>query len=206
MRPEVDEIRVDDVPLSEAQNKVYYLLYKPTGCVTTLKDPQGRRTVLDWIPPSGVRVFPVGRLDYDAEGLLILTNDGALANRLQHPRYGVRKTYQVKVKGIPGLDVLKQLADGVLLEEGRTAPAQVRLLRRLPDAAWIEIVLHQGWYRQIKRMCGSLGYPVLKIKRIGYGPLDLGNMKPGQVRRLGPLEVKRLQEPVHQKREQVDQP
>lgn len=204
--PDSDELRVDDAPVSAKQSKDYWLFYKPAGCVTTLKDPQGRHTIMDWIPKSAARLFPVGRLDYDAEGLLILTNDGFLANRLQHPRYGVLKTYEVKVKGLPGLEVLSQLADGVLLEEGRTAPARVTLLRQLPGAVWLEIVLHQGWYRQIKRMCGSLGYPVLKIKRIGYGPLGLGKMKPGEVRRLSPLEVKRLYEPVHQKRGQTDQP
>lgn len=204
--PETDEIRVDGNPVPVRQSKVYWLFYKPAGCVTTLKDPQGRRTVMDWIPEGAERVFPVGRLDYDAEGLLVVTNDGVLANHLQHPRYGVLKTYQVKVKGHPGPEVLRQLASGVTLEEGRTAPAQVKLLRRLADAAWLEIVLHQGWYRQIKRMCGLLGYPVLKIKRVGYGPLGLGSMKPGEVRRLSSVEVRSLCEPVHRKRVQRDQP
>lgn len=203
--PERDEIVVDDAPVVQSQARVYYLFYKPTGCVTTLKDPQGRRTIRDWFPESSERLFPVGRLDYDAEGLLILTNDGFLANRLQHPRYGVSKTYQVKVKGIPDRETLRQLAQGVLLEEGRTAPARVRVLRRLAGAAWLEIVLHQGWYRQIKRMCGQLGYPVLKIKRIGYGPLVLGSMKPGEVRRLSSLEVKKLYEPVHRVHGPTDQ-
>lgn len=204
--PELDDIRVDGSPVTVGHSKVYWLLNKPQGCVTTVRDPQGRRTVMDWIPESAERVFPVGRLDYDAEGLLILTNDGFLAHRLQHPRFGVLKTYEVKVKGHPGPEALQQLARGVNLEEGRTAPARVKLLRRLAGAAWLEMVIHQGWYRQIKRMCGSLGYPVLRIKRIGYGPLELGKMKPGELRPLSSLEVESLYELVHQKRVHRDHP
>ena len=192
--PESDDIRVDGNPVSLRDSKVYWLLYKPAGCVTTLSDPQGRRTVMDWIPVAAGRMFPVGRLDYDAEGLLVLTNDGLLAHRLQHPRFGVRKSYEVKVKGHPGPEVLRRLARGVVLDEGLTAPAEVGLLRRLADAAWLRIVLHQGWYRQIKRMCASVGHPVLKIRRVGYGPLVLGKMKPGQARHLTPSEVRELHE------------
>ena len=192
--PESDEIRVDGNPVSVRRSKVYWLLHKPGGCVTTVRDPQGRRTVMDWIPEAEGRVFPVGRLDYDAEGLLVLTNDGALAHRLQHPRFGVRKSYEVKVKGHPEPETLRRLAGGVRLEEGLTAPAQVRLVRRLADAAWLGIVLHQGWYRQIKRMCAAVGHPVLKIRRVGYGPLELGKLKPGEARRLSPSEVGELYE------------
>ncbi len=204
--PELDDIRVDGKPVTAGQPKVYRLFFKPRGCVTTLKDPQGRRTVMDWMPKNMERVFPVGRLDYDAEGLLILTNDGFLAHRLQHPRFGVLKTYEVKVKGHPGPDVLQQLERGVDLEEGRTAPAKVRLLRRLASAVWLKLVIHQGWYRQIKRMCSSLGYPVLEIRRIGYGPLKLGKMKPGEMRPLSSFEVKSLYELVQQKQVKRDHP
>ncbi|MCU0587160.1 MAG: rRNA pseudouridine synthase [Syntrophobacteraceae bacterium] len=200
--PESDHIEVDGDRISVDQPRVYWLFYKPAGCVTTVRDPQGRRTVLDGTPEITERVFPVGRLDYDAEGLLVLTNDGDLAHQLQHPRYGVQKVYEVKVKGQPGPDVLRQLARGVRLEEGVTAPARVRLLRRLTDAAWLEIVLHQGWYRQIKRMCGTMGFPVLKIRRVAYGPLGLGGMKPGEVRRLTPREVRDLYEDAQRKNPQ----
>lgn len=192
--PESDDIRVDGNPVSVSHSKVYWLLYKPGGCVTTLRDPQGRRTVMDWIPEAVERVFPVGRLDYDAEGLLLLTNDGVLAHRLQHPRFGVRKSYEVKVKGHPDPEALRRLARGVRLEEGLTAPAEVSLMRRQDDAAWLRIVLHQGWYRQIKRMCASVGHQVLKIRRVGYGPLRLGKLKPGEARRLSPSEVRELHE------------
>lgn len=196
--PEKDEIRVDGsvIPLTEV--KVYLLFYKPKHCVTTLRDPQGRKTVLDFIPDMGARVFPVGRLDYDAEGLLILTNDGLLANRLQHPRYGVPKTYEVKVKGHLDERALNRLRSGVTLEEGRTAPAEVSVMRVLPRATWLRIILHQGWYRQIKRMGEVVGHPVLKIKRVGYGPLGLGNLEPGALRRLDSHEVQRLYRMVHE--------
>lgn len=201
--PESDEIRVDRAVVQTAQSKVYLLFYKPGHCVTTLKDPQGRKTVMDFIPDAGVRLFPVGRLDYDAEGLLVLTNDGLLANRLQHPRYGVSKTYEVKVKGRPDEQALHRLRSGIRLSEGLTAPAEVSLLGVLRDAAWLKIVLHQGWNRQIKRMGDAVGHPVLKIKRTDYGFLTLGRLKPGQFRPLYPDEVRRFYRMLHLDKEQV---
>lgn len=200
---EADEIRVDGVGVRIAQPRVYLLFYKPRHCVTTLRDPQGRQTVMDWIPDEGVRLFPVGRLDYDAEGLLLLCNDGALANRLQHPRYGVPKTYEVKVKGHPDERALHRLRAGVLLSEGMTSPAEITVMRLLRGAAWLRIVLHQGWYRQIKRMGEAVGCPVLKIKRIAYGPLTLGSLTPGDSRPLAPEEVRKLYRMVHLGEEQV---
>lgn len=190
--PDRDEIRVDRTLIAHESRKVYLLLYKPSHCVTTARDPQGRRTVLDLVPDQGVRLFPVGRLDYDAQGLLILTNDGALANRLQHPRYGISKTYEVKVKGRPDRNALNRLRSGVELEEGRTAPADVRVLKSSSNASWLRIVLHQGWNRQIKRMGDAVGHPVLKIRRVGYGTLTLERMAPGSFRLLEPHEVRRL--------------
>jgi 23S rRNA pseudouridine2605 synthase len=190
--PDRDEIRVDQEILRFPEAKQVLLFYKPKKCVTTLSDPQGRKTVLDFIPNRGVRLFPVGRLDYDAEGLLLLTNDGALAHALQHPRFGVKKVYEVKVKGHPDPSALDQLRSGVVLEEGRTAPAEARMLRSLPGACWLRLVLHQGWNRQIKRMCEKVGHPVLKIKRIGVGPLDLTGLEPGSWRKLTAGEVESL--------------
>lgn len=190
--PETDNIRVDRIPIRTAQPKVYLLFYKPGHCVTTLRDPQGRQTVMDFLPDLGVRLFPVGRLDYDAEGLLVLCNDGPLANRLQHPRYCVSKTYEVKVKGHPDERALYRLRSGVRLSEGTTSPAEVSVLRLLNDAAWLKIVLHQGWNRQIKRMGEAVGCPVLKIKRSGYGSLTLGKLTPGGFRLLAPEEVRQL--------------
>jgi len=189
---QTDQVCVNEVPISAPQSKVYLLFNKPRLCVTTSSDPQGRKTVFDYIPDFGVRLFAVGRLDYDAEGLLLLTNDGPLANRLQHPRYGVSKTYEVKVKGYPDENVLCKLRTGVALEEGITAPAEVMVLRSLPQAAWLKMVLHQGWNRQIKRMGEAVGHPVLKLKRVAYGGLQLGRMLPGTYRALDPGEVRRL--------------
>jgi 23S rRNA pseudouridine2605 synthase len=190
--PELDEIRLDGKPIAVSHRKEYLLFYKPKFCVTTLSDPQGRQTVMDYIPDTGLRLFPVGRLDYDAEGLLLMTNDGPLSNRLQHPRYGVHKSYEVKVQGHPDDRALQQLRSGVRLEDGVTAPAEVALLKVLPKAAWIRVVLHQGWNRQIKRMGEAVGHPVLKIRRVAYGPLTLGNLKPGSFRKLDRAEVQRL--------------
>jgi 23S rRNA pseudouridine2605 synthase len=195
--PNSDEIHVDQKVLFSTQSKVYVLLYKPINCVTTLKDPQGRKTIMEFLPPMAERIYPVGRLDFDAEGLLILTNDGALAHRLQHPSYGVSKTYQVQVKGHPDARALHRLRQGILLEEGKTAPARVKLIRHFPDDALLEIVLHQGWKRQIKRMGRAVGHPVLGIKRIKYSFLGLGKLNPGQSRPLTPSEVRQLYEIVH---------
>jgi 23S rRNA pseudouridine2605 synthase len=202
--PDRDEIRVDRVVVSSAQAKVYILFYKPKHCVTTANDPQGRKTVLDLIPDPGARVFPVGRLDYDSEGLLLLTNDGLLANRLQHPRYGVPKTYETKVAGHPDDRTIDRLRSGIILEEGKTAPAEVSVLSVLPKATWLKIVLHQGWNRQIRRMGEAVGHPVLKITRVGYGPLKVGTLKPGAFRHLIRDEVRRLYRMVHLEGEQTD--
>jgi 23S rRNA pseudouridine2605 synthase len=193
--PETDEVRVDGRHLQRSELKVYLLFYKPKKCVTTLSDPQGRRTIVDFVAEINARVFPVGRLDYDAEGLLLLTNDGALANHLQHPRYEVPKVYEVKVVGHPGEGALQRLRTGVELEEGKTAPAGVEVLGLLPRACWLRIVLRQGWNRQIKRMCLAVGHEVVKIKRVAYGPLTLGRLTPGSLRPLTAAEVRALQKP-----------
>jgi 23S rRNA pseudouridine2605 synthase len=194
---QTDKVYVDQVPVSAPQMKVYLLFNKPGHCVTTTRDPQGRKTVFDYIPDLGVRLFSVGRLDYDAEGLLLFTNDGVLANRLQHPRYGVSKTYQVKVKGHVGESALHRLRTGVALDEGTTAPASVEVMRTLPQATWLRIVLHQGWNRQIKRMAEVVGHPVLKLKRVGFGSLCLGKIALGAYRSLNSAEVRRLCHSVH---------
>jgi 23S rRNA pseudouridine2605 synthase len=194
---QTDKVCVNQVSVSAPQAKVYLLFNKPKHCVTTTRDPQGRKTVFDYIPDLGVRLFPVGRLDYDAEGLLLFTNDGALANRLQHPRYGIYKTYEVKVNGHVGENVLHRLRVGVTLEEGTTAPADVTVMRRLPKATWLKIVLHQGWNRQIKRMAEVVGHPVLKLRRVAFGTLELGKTTLGTYRSLDPSEVRRLYRSVH---------
>jgi 23S rRNA pseudouridine2605 synthase len=198
---QTDRVCVNHVPVSAPQPKIYLLFNKPRHCVTTARDPQGRKTVFDYIPDLGVRLFPVGRLDYDAEGLLLFTNDGPLANRLQHPRYGVPKTYDVAVKGQPDEHALRLLRTGVRLAEGVTAPAEIRIMRFLPQATRLRMVLHQGWNRQIKRMGEAVGHPVLELKRVAYGVLKLGKVAPGSYRLLDPPEVRRLYHSVHKDEE-----
>lgn len=199
--PVADRIRLDGKPVSLETQRVLVALNKPGGCVTTASDPQGRRTVLDLLPDFGVRIFPVGRLDYDAEGLILLTNDGELANRLLHPRYGIAKVYDVKIKGLPEKKAIEQLRTGVRIEEGVTGPAEVEIIGELPNAAWLRITLHQGWNRQIKRMCAAVGRPVLKIKRIAYGPVRLGRLATGRHRLLRPDEIRKIYEQANLNRE-----
>jgi pseudouridine synthase len=192
--PVKDRVRLDGKPVTLRTQIVLLAFYKPRGCVTTASDPQGRATVLDFLPDFGARIFPVGRLDYDAEGLLLLTNDGELANRLLHPRYGISKVYDVKIKGHPDKKALEQLRSGVRIEEGVTAPAEVEIIRELPNAAWLRITLHQGWNRQIKRMGLAVGHQVLKIRRIAYGPVRLGRLSPGRYRLLRLDEIRKIYE------------
>ena len=185
-----DVVELDGEPVAR-QRLAYVLLHKPAGVVTTARDPQGRPTVVDLVR-SDVRVVPVGRLDAATTGALLLTNDGALAHRLAHPRYGVEKVYEVEVEGEPGDAALARLAEGVELEDGRTAPAGVR--RLAPST--IELALHEGRNRQVKRMCEAVGHPVRRLHRRRYDGLDLGNLTPGEWRELTPEEVELLRAAV----------
>lgn len=199
--PECDDVRVDGRKVAPVRGREVILFHKPRFCLTTVSDPRGRPTVMDYLRGLSVRVYPVGRLDWDASGALILTNDGELANRLMHPSYGVPKVYEVQVQGVPTAEQLAALRQGVPLAEGVTAPAAVRLVRRAQTSAWLEITLHQGWYRQIKRMGEAVGLPVLRIHRTAYGPIPLGALPVGRWRRLTEREVRRLREAVSLPRE-----
>ena len=191
--PAHDRIELDGRPLKTSQELLYYLLYKPPGYITSLKDPQGRPTITAFLAGIKTRVYPVGRLDRDAEGLLVLTNDGELAGRLMHPRHHVPKTYRVKVRGLPSREALARLAGGeIILGDRPAAPAEVSLLKTGRDRAWLKMTLIEGRHHQVKRMCSIVGHPVLKLKRISYGPLELGRIEPGGVRRLGAFEVAAL--------------
>jgi len=194
--PRTDRITIDGRPLRLSSERLYILLHKPVGVVTTLSDPEGRPTVRDLLPEVRVRVFPVGRLDYYSSGLLLLTNDGELALRLTHPRYGVCKTYLVKVKGTPTVEALEKLASGVRLEEGTTAPAEVRVIRGSDAKTWLEITLSEGRKREVRRMCEQVGYRVEKLTRIRLGPLNLGSLQPGRHRALTQQEVHKLRHAV----------
>jgi 23S rRNA pseudouridine2605 synthase len=176
------KVTLDGTPVY-AERKVYLLLNKPGGVVTTASDPEGRPTVLDHIKVRQ-RVFPVGRLDSGTTGLLLMTNDGALAERLMHPRYGVEKTYHALVKGLVPEEVAAQLAAGVELDDGPTQPATVKIVGRDAGGSVLEFVLKEGRNRQIRRMCDVVGYHVRALRRTGYGPLRLGEMEPGASRNL----------------------
>jgi 23S rRNA pseudouridine2605 synthase len=186
--PDSDHITVDGVPLSVRPGLVYYLLNKPPGVVTTAADPQGRPTVVDLVPTEP-RVFPVGRLDAETEGLLLLTNDGDLAHRLTHPRFGVEKEYLAEVAGTPTAATLRTLREGVTLDDGPTAPARVALL---PPTA-LRIVIHEGRNRQVRRMCEALGHPVLRLVRVRIGPIAERSLVPGAWRALSTDEVQALE-------------
>jgi 23S rRNA pseudouridine2605 synthase len=178
---EVDGVEIGKEPLA------HVLLHKPSGVVTTASDPQGRATVVDLVGHEA-RVVPVGRLDIDTTGALVLTNDGDLAHRLGHPRYGVEKTYVADVAGIPTDETVRRLATGIELEDGRTAPARVRRVGR----SRLELVLHEGKNRQVRRMCEAAGHPVHRLHRSVYAGLDLRGVEAGSWRELTRAEVERL--------------
>jgi 23S rRNA pseudouridine2605 synthase len=181
-----DRVEVDGREVAP-QRLAYVLLHKPPGTVTTARDPQGRPTVVDLVDLAE-RVVPVGRLDADTTGALLLTNDGPLAHRLAHPRYGVEKVYEAEVEGEPDAAALRRLAEGVDLDDGRTAPAEARLLA----PATIELTLHEGRKHQVKRMCAAVGHPVRRLQRSRYAGLTLEGLEPGRWRELEPSEVARL--------------
>jgi 23S rRNA pseudouridine2605 synthase len=183
-----DDVRLDGEPLAR-QQLAYVLLHKPAGVVTTARDPQGRPTVVELVGHPA-RVVPVGRLDVDTTGALLLTNDGALAHRLAHPRYQVDKVYVADVEGTPSGATLARLAAGVHLDDGVTAPATVRRRGR----SRLELTLHEGRNRQVRRMLDAVGHPVTHLHRSRYGPLTLEGLEPGRWRELEPLEVERLRE------------
>ncbi len=182
-----DTVRLDGRTL-EPEPLAYVLLNKPAGVVTTARDPQGRQTVLD-VVGHPLRIVPVGRLDVDTTGALLLTNDGRLAHRLAHPRYGVEKVYEADVEGVPDADDLRRLAEGVLLEDGMTAPAAARVVTRWKNGSRVELVLHEGRTHQVKRMCEAVGHPVTALRRSRYAGLDLAGLAPGEWRELSAPEV-----------------
>lgn len=199
--PERDHVKVDGRHLQQTLPHVYLMLHKPKGYVSSLSDPEGRPTIADLLPGVRLRVFPVGRLDFDAEGLLLLTNHGDLAQALLHPKYHVPKTYLIKVKGVLTDDQIRELERGVTLEDGRTAPATVQKVRKATENSWIEITIHEGRKHQVKRMLEAVGHPVLKLKRVRFGPLALGDLLPGQYRFLSDREANALRAVLRSTRE-----
>lgn len=194
--PRRDRIAVDGRRLAVAEPRVYLALHKPVGVVTTLDDPEGRPSIADLLGRVRQRVFPVGRLDMQSSGLLLLTNDGELALRLTHPRYHVDKCYRVKVHGHPDAQALDRLRGGVRLDDGVTAPAHVRVVAEVGRKTWLEIAIAEGRNHQIRRMCEAVRLRVDKLQRIAIGPLQLGKLAHGAYRSLTDAELTRLRRAV----------
>jgi 23S rRNA pseudouridine2605 synthase len=193
--PARDKVAVDGRPVRGAEERqVYILLNKPSGRVVSVKDPFGRPTVLDLLGHLPVRVYPVGRLDQDTEGALLLTNDGELALRLTHPRYGVGKTYEARIEGEPEDSDLDKVRAGLFLEGRRTAPARVRALKRGRRWALLEVEIHEGRKREIRKLFEAVGFPVTQLKRVDFAGLTLEGLKTGEWRYLNKKEVERLRE------------
>jgi len=194
---EKDHIKVRGKLITRAESQVYLLFHKPVKCLTAMEDPDRRTTVKDFLRRVKAAVFPVGRLDYNSEGLLILTNDGELTNQILHPRHKIPKTYLVKIDGELSEEDITRLQRGIKLEDGVTAPAKVRKVKRTKVNSWIEIVIREGKKRQIRRMLQRVGHPVIKLIRTKINGLDLGDLKPGEYRYMTPEEVKRLKQEVY---------
>ena len=193
---EHDDIRVDGVRIHIATRRRYIVLHKPRGYMTTRKDPQQRDTVFDLLPEVKDYVYPVGRLDYDSEGLLLLTNDGELAERLMHPRHEVEREYHVRVRGVPAERAMERLRSGVVVEGRRTAPASVAFvesgLGAREDQALLSVVIHEGRTRQVRNMCEAVGHPVVRLRRVRIGPISDPDLRVGEHRDLTETEVSRL--------------
>ncbi len=196
--PETDVVAVDGRPLAADRPRTYVLMHKPAGYLSTVRDERGRPTVTDLLPPTvTARVYPVGRLDRDTEGLLLLTDDGELTHRLTHPRFGLEKEYLALVRGRPDRDALERLRTGVAIDGRLTAPAEVAIARDvdLPKGSggtWLRIVLREGRKRQVRLMCQAVGHPVVRLIRVREGPLTLGDLPPGATRALTPDELAAL--------------
>lgn len=182
------KVSVSGKPVKIDQVLVYYLLNKPRGVVSAVSDPDGRRTVVSLVP-VGNRLYPVGRLDYDSEGLMLLTNDGDLAYRITHPKYEIKKTYHILVKGVMTDKTVGYLEAGVTIEGQKTARAAVSIAESQSSNTWIDITIHEGRNRQIRKMCEAVGYPVMRLIRTKLGPWELGDLPVGKYRALKPSEI-----------------
>ncbi|HXV70751.1 MAG TPA: pseudouridine synthase [Acidimicrobiia bacterium] len=189
--PERDVLTVDGAPIPVREDLETHLLYKPVGIISTADDPRGRRTVVDLIP-SEQRLYPVGRLDADSEGLILLSNDGELTDRVTHPRYGITKTYLVEVSGRPDRSTLRRLTDGVDLDDGPAKARSARLVDARPDRALVEVVMVEGRNREVRRMFDVLGHEVRRLVRTAIGTISDPNLSPGDSRLLSPTEIKKL--------------
>lgn len=189
---EGDEVRVEGKIIRPEGQKQYVMYHKPAGEVTTVSDPEGRAAVLDHFRDYPVRLYPVGRLDYDSEGLLLLTNDGALTERMLHPSHLVEKTYLARVTGHVTLESIRALRSGILLDDHKTAPAKARIIKEETFATVVLVTIHEGRNRQVRRMFEEVGHRVLQLRRVRFGPLELGDLPRGQWRELTDEEIRRL--------------
>jgi 23S rRNA pseudouridine2605 synthase len=195
--PEQDRVEVDGKPVHPPETGIYLILHKPSGYITTRKDPHAKRTVMELLKGVKGSVYPVGRLDADSEGLLLFTKDGDLTYRLLHPRYKVPKTYRVSLQRVPSEEALERLRQGIELDDGITAPAEVRWVKRSAGQIVLDITLHEGRKRQVKRMFLAVGCPVIRLVRIQFGPLQLGDLAPGKWRYLTAREIAALRKAVN---------
>lgn len=195
--PTKDYIKVDGKLLIKPEPKVYYAFYKPRKVITSLFDPQGRPTIKDFLKGIKFRVYPVGRLDFDSEGLLLLTNDGDLAYRVMHPSSQIEKTYLVKIDGLIEPETIEKLRKGIKIEGKLAIPVSVQLVRRLKANSWIKITLHEGRKRQIRKMLERVGHPVIRLIRIAIDGIKLGELKPGQLRPLTKEEIEKIKKRVN---------
>jgi pseudouridine synthase len=189
VNPKTDIIEVNGKKCNIKHSSIYIIMNKPKGVLTTVKDPFGRPNVIDLLTTVNERVFPVGRLDKETEGLLLLTNDGVVTNKLTHPKYGIEKTYIAHVKGLFKEESIKALERGIILEDGVTAPASVRIIKMLKESTVLEIKIREGRKRQIRRMCSAVGHPIINLKRTKIGLLTLNRLKPGEWRFLNKKEI-----------------
>lgn len=183
---------MDGVPLEGRERHAYVVVHKPRGMLSSRSDPRGRPVVVELAPRQAGRLFPVGRLDWDAEGLVLLTNDGEMANRLLHPRYGTSRVYEVEVEGEVRAGDMARWRRGVILDDGPASPSSVRLLQQGRRTSWVELTFHEGRKREVKRYCQTLGHRVVRLRRTRFGPLSLGALPPGRWRRLTAAEQQAL--------------
>ena len=199
--PTISQVSVDNKIIGIQDEYLFYMFNKPKGYLTTTSDPQGRPTIFDCCPELRGHVLPVGRLDMDTEGLLLLTNHGELAYRLTHPKYNIKKTYIAKVKGVITSKALQKLSEGVDLEDGKTAPAQARFVKKQGKNSVVEIIIHEGKKRQVRRMLKAVGFPCIQLNRVAIDQIKLSHVDVGQVRPLTENELGRLMDRVQLSRE-----
>jgi len=187
-----DCVKVDGKVITSESKKVYIMLNKPEGYVSTVKDQFSRKTVLDLVNEVKERIYPVGRLDYDTSGLLLLTNDGEFTYKLTHPKYEIKKIYIAEITGIPSIKEIREFENGLCIDSIKTSVAKFKILKRRKNSCIVEITIHEGRNRQVRRMCGAIGHPVIKLKRIAVGNINLGNLPEGKWRYLTNAEIKKL--------------